>query len=81
VSASLQHHGHGGLSQKANPRGFDSDILLLGYVIYQFFDDSAEAVHGILNAIFVHVFVTGHYIVAFIFAGLVAASVSTAYYR
>ncbi|GAA5968830.1 hypothetical protein JCM8115_006467 [Rhodotorula mucilaginosa] len=65
------------------------DILLLGYVIYQFFDDSAEAVHGIgwrfaiigiLNAIFVHVFVTGHYIVAFIFAGLVAASVSTAYY-
>ena len=30
---------------------------------------------------FVHVFVTGHYIVAFIFAGLVAASVSTAYYR
>ena len=90
MSASLQHHGHGGLSQKSNPRGFDRDILLLGDVIYQFFDDSAEAVHGIgwrfaiigiLNAIFVHVFVTGHYIVAFIFAGLVAASVSTAYYR
>ncbi|GAA6003411.1 uncharacterized protein JCM10292_001574 [Rhodotorula paludigena] len=65
------------------------DVLLLGYVIYQFFDGSHEVVHGvgwrfplvgILNAIFVHVFVTRHYIVAFIFAILVASTVSTIYY-
>ena len=89
MSASGQRRGWKVVLTLTSP-GLDSDILLLGYVIYQFFDDSAEAVHGIgwrfaiigvLNAIFVHVFVTGHYIVAFIFAGLVAASVSTAYYR
>merc|ERR1719487_1822575 len=66
------------------------DILLLGYVVYQFFDSSAGAIHGVgwrfpiigvLNAIFVHVYVTEHYIVGFIFACLVAAAVSTAYYN
>ncbi|KAM0749644.1 hypothetical protein T439DRAFT_326525 [Meredithblackwellia eburnea MCA 4105] len=65
------------------------DLLLLGYVIYQFFDISHHATHGVgwrfalvavLNAIFLHVFVTGHYIVAFIFALLVASTVSTVYY-
>ncbi|POY71653.1 hypothetical protein BMF94_5348 [Rhodotorula taiwanensis] len=65
------------------------DILLLGFVIYQFFDASNEGVRlvgwrfaivGVLNAIFVHVFVSNHLIVAFIFACLVAASVSTVYY-
>jgi len=38
------------------------------------------ALVGILNAIFVHVWVTRHYIVAFIFALLLASSISTAYY-
>lgn len=97
----------------------NSDFLLLGYVIYQFLDNSHDAVHGVgwrfalvgvLNAIFVrflppslstapplnavvrpsrshvplylqiHVFVTRHFIVAFIFALLLASSVSTIYY-
>ncbi|BGP42051.1 hypothetical protein JCM10449v2_006053 [Rhodotorula kratochvilovae] len=65
------------------------NALLLGFVIYQFFAPSHDVVHGIgwrfplvgiLNAIFVHVFVTRHYIVAFIFAILLASSVSTVYY-
>ncbi|GAA5878512.1 hypothetical protein JCM8547_008436 [Rhodosporidiobolus lusitaniae] len=65
------------------------DLLLLGYVIYQFLDNSHDTIHGvgwrfalvgILNAIFVHVFVTRHFIVAFIFALLLASSVSTIYY-
>ncbi|KAI5478307.1 methionyl-tRNA synthetase [Pseudohyphozyma bogoriensis] len=65
------------------------DLLLLGYVIYQFFDASHDSIHGvgwrfalvaILNSIFLHVFVTGHYIVAFIFAILVASTVSNVYY-
>ncbi|GAA5969599.1 hypothetical protein JCM11641_008172 [Rhodosporidiobolus odoratus] len=65
------------------------DFLLLGYVIYQFFDHSRDIVDGvgwlfplvgILNAIFIHLFVTRHFIVAFIFAILTASSVSTVYY-
>ncbi|GAA6043856.1 hypothetical protein JCM8097_001190 [Rhodosporidiobolus ruineniae] len=65
------------------------DFLLLGYVIYQFVDGSHDTVHGVgwrfplvgvLNSIFIHVFVSGHYIVAFIFALLLASSVSTIYY-
>jgi len=65
------------------------DLLLLGYVIFQFFDSSKDVVHGvgwrfpllgILNAIFLHVFVTRHYIVAFIFSIFVASTVSTIYY-
>ncbi|CEQ40667.1 SPOSA6832_02313, partial [Sporobolomyces salmonicolor] len=102
------------------------DILLAGFVIWQFFDASHDAIHGVgyrfalvgvLNSIFVsphalcllsgvsdrngsfpqassirrsslilyrdpqiHVFVTRHFIVAFIFALLVASSVSTVYY-
>ncbi|GAA6025495.1 hypothetical protein JCM11491_002839 [Sporobolomyces phaffii] len=65
------------------------DFLLLGYVIYQFFDKSHDSVHGvgyrfalvgILNAIFLHVFVTRHFIVAFMFAILLASTVSTVYY-
>jgi hypothetical protein len=66
------------------------DILLLGYVLYQFVDSSHDAVHGIgwsfallgvLNAIFLHVWRAQHYIVSFIFALLVAAVVSGSYYR
>ncbi|TNY22930.1 hypothetical protein DMC30DRAFT_348099, partial [Rhodotorula diobovata] len=65
------------------------NALLLGFVVYQFFAPSREVVDGIgwrfalvgiLNAIFVHVWVTRHYIVAFIFALLLASSISTAYY-
>ncbi|GAA5868629.1 hypothetical protein JCM1840_005517 [Sporobolomyces johnsonii] len=65
------------------------DILLAGFVIWQFFDASHDAIHGVgyrfalvgvLNSIFIHVFVTRHFIVAFIFALLVASSVSTVYY-
>ncbi|ORY54602.1 hypothetical protein BCR35DRAFT_284608 [Leucosporidium creatinivorum] len=65
------------------------DLLLLGYIIYQFVDSSHDAVHGVgwrlalvgvLNAIYLHVFVTGHYLVAFIFALLVASTVSTVYW-
>ncbi|GAA5993108.1 hypothetical protein JCM10908_003109, partial [Rhodotorula pacifica] len=85
IYSSFKPHGYG-RDTYFTPSG---DILLLGFVIYQIFDSSAEAIHGIgwrfaiigvLNAIFVHVFVTEHYIVAFIFAALVAAAVSTAYY-
>lgn len=66
-----------------------SDLLLLGYVFYQFFDKSHDSIHGIgyrfaligvLNSIFVHTFVSKHFIVAFIFALLVASTVSTVYY-
>ncbi|KAL8279941.1 hypothetical protein RQP46_007791 [Phenoliferia psychrophenolica] len=66
-----------------------TDLLLLGYVVYQFFDESHDATHGVgwrfailsvLNAIFLHVFVTGHYIVAFVFSLFVASTVSTIYY-
>ncbi|GAA5912752.1 hypothetical protein JCM6882_005779 [Rhodosporidiobolus microsporus] len=65
------------------------DLLLLGYVIYQFVDDSHDSIHGVgwrfpliavLNAIYVHVYVTRHFIVAFIFSLLLASSVSTVYY-
>jgi len=65
------------------------DLLLLGFVIYQFFDESKDVVHGVgwrfallgvLNSIFLHVFVTRHYLVAFIFALFVSSTVSTIYY-
>ncbi|KDE09494.1 hypothetical protein MVLG_00394 [Microbotryum lychnidis-dioicae p1A1 Lamole] len=87
--------GHGGKETYFTPSSYVFytwsiiDVLLLGYVIYQFFDSSADAVNGIgwrfaivaiLNAIFTHVYVTHHYIVAFIFSLFVASSVSTIYY-
>jgi len=94
--SSLNPNGHhGGKITYFTPAPFTFyvwtiiDLLLLGYVIYQFFDESHDAIHGvgwrfaivaILNAIFLHTFVTGHYIVAFIFACLVASSISTVYY-
>ncbi|KAI5476861.1 putative membrane permease [Pseudohyphozyma bogoriensis] len=64
-------------------------LLLLGFVIYQFFDSAQPAVLGIgwrfallgvLNAVFVHLWVQGLYLIAFIFSILVAASVSAIYY-
>ncbi|GAA5935068.1 hypothetical protein JCM3775_004691 [Rhodotorula graminis] len=65
------------------------NFLLLCYVGYQFFDNSRTAVDAIgwrftliavVNAIYVHVWVTRHYIVAFIFSLLLASVISTAYY-
>lgn len=65
------------------------NFLLLCYVGYQFFDNSRTAVDAIgwrfaliavTNAIYVHVWVTRHYIVAFIFSLLLASVISTAYY-
>ncbi|GAA5837461.1 hypothetical protein JCM11251_002113 [Rhodosporidiobolus azoricus] len=88
---SFQPH-HAGRETYFTPASYvfyTCDVLLLGYVIYQFVDSSHDSIHGVgwrfplvavLNAIFVHVYVTGHYIVAFIFAILLASSVSTIYY-
>jgi len=66
------------------------DILLLGLVIYQFFPGGSELVVdligwrfiiiGVLNAIFVHLYITSHYIPAFIFALLTALAISHVYY-
>lgn len=65
------------------------DLLLLGYIIFQFFDSSKDAVNtigyrfvllGVLNSIYLHVVATGHHIVGFIFALLVAGAVSSVYY-
>jgi hypothetical protein len=65
-------------------------ILLLGYVIYQFFPQGKKTiVDGVswrfpllllLNAIYVNVWSRGHYIVAFIFALLVSSAVSHVYF-
>ncbi|GAA5992940.1 hypothetical protein JCM5350_007812 [Sporobolomyces pararoseus] len=65
------------------------DLLLLGYVVYQFFDKSHDSIHaigyrfalvGVLNSILIHTFVSRHFFVAFIFAILLASTVSTVYY-
>lgn len=65
------------------------NLLLAGYVVYQFFDHSHDAIHGVgwrfaaiglLNSVFLHLFVRAHYVVAFVFAFLVFSSVSTVYY-
>lgn len=94
--SSMSPHGHGtwGKETYITPSAFVwyvwtvIDLLLCGFVIYQFFDQSHDTVHavgwrfalvGVLNAIFLHTFVTAHYIVAFIFALLTASVVSTVY--
>lgn len=52
-------------------RGVTGSSCLTRSVVYQFFDSSAGAIHGVgwrfpiigvLNAIFVHVYVTEHYV-------------------
>ncbi|KAF9508052.1 hypothetical protein BS47DRAFT_1373743 [Hydnum rufescens UP504] len=65
-------------------------LLLLGYVIYQFYPAAkATIIDGIswrfplllvLNAIYVNSWASGHYVLAFIFALLVSASVSHIYW-
>lgn len=58
-------------------------------LLVQFFDDALDSVNGIgwrfaliavINAVFTHVWASGHFLVAFIFSILVASSVSTVYY-
>ncbi|KAF8310634.1 hypothetical protein DL93DRAFT_2061926 [Clavulina sp. PMI_390] len=65
-------------------------LLLLGYIIYQFTANGKKTIIDgiswrfplllVLNAIYVNVWVNGHYVVAFIFALLVSSAVSHIYY-
>ena len=64
-------------------------MLLIGYGVYQFFDNSGDAIHGVgwrfallavLNSIFIHTYVTRHFIVAFIFSLFGLSVVSSIYY-
>ncbi|EJD54287.1 hypothetical protein AURDEDRAFT_109989 [Auricularia subglabra TFB-10046 SS5] len=65
-------------------------LLLLGFVIYQFFPDGKRVVVDgigwrfplltVLNAVYINVWNRGHYIVAFVFAILVSLAVSHVYY-
>ncbi|KJA27702.1 hypothetical protein HYPSUDRAFT_34828 [Hypholoma sublateritium FD-334 SS-4] len=65
-------------------------VLLLGTVIYQFFPNGKKVIIdgiswrfpllGILNAIYVNLWATHHYIVAFVFALLVSSAVTHIYY-
>jgi hypothetical protein len=65
-------------------------LLLLGTVIYQFFDGGKSVIVdgvswrlpllGVLNAIYVHLLVSHHYIVAFIFSLFVSSTVTHIYY-
>jgi uncharacterized membrane protein len=66
-------------------------LLLLGTVIYQFTSAHAKAVIidgiswrfavlGILNAVYVHLWATHHYVIAFVFSLFVASAVSHIYY-
>lgn len=65
------------------------NLLLIGFAVYQFFDNSGDAVHGVgwrfallavLNSIFIHTYITRHFIVAFIFSLLGLSVVSSIYY-
>ncbi|KAM0751004.1 hypothetical protein T439DRAFT_300958 [Meredithblackwellia eburnea MCA 4105] len=90
---SIGGHRHGP-STPVTPSGYVFeiwsliDLLLLGFVIYQFFDGSADvislgwrfAILGILNSVFVHVYSHGQYLPAFILSLFVASAVSTIYY-
>lgn len=65
-------------------------LLLLGYIIYQFFPQGKKTIIDgvswrfplllVLNAIYVNVWSHGHYVVAFIFALLVSSAVSHIYW-
>jgi len=65
-------------------------LLLLGTVIYQFFEQGKKVVIDginwrfpllvILNSVYINVWIRGHYVVAFIFALLVSSAVSHIYY-
>ncbi|KAM0790758.1 hypothetical protein ACM66B_004609 [Microbotryomycetes sp. NB124-2] len=93
--SAMSPSGHGGKETYITPAPYVFqtwtliDLLLLGYVVYQFFDSSHDAIHavgwrfalvGVLNAIFLHTYVTHHLIVAFIFSLFTASTVSTVYY-
>jgi hypothetical protein len=65
------------------------DLLLLGYNVFQFWDESTDIVNGvgwnfagiaILNTVFLNLYATHHYIAAFIFSVAVATHVSYVYY-
>jgi hypothetical protein len=65
------------------------DLLLAGYVVFQFFDQSSDIVNGIgyrfalvavFNTVFLNLYATQHYIAGFIFAVLLSSSVSHVYY-
>ncbi|KAL8292540.1 hypothetical protein RQP46_001152 [Phenoliferia psychrophenolica] len=65
------------------------DLLLIDFVVYQWFDGSRDTVYGIgwrfailgiLNSVFVHLWAQHLYLVAFFFSLLVASAVSTIYY-
>jgi len=66
------------------------NLGLLGFVIIQFFDAGYElaveyigwrfAIVGLLNAIYVHLYATNHYIIAFIVVIFLASSVSHVYW-
>ncbi|KEI42432.1 uncharacterized protein L969DRAFT_84289 [Mixia osmundae IAM 14324] len=68
-----------------------TNLLLLGFIIYQFFEAAHEPVIegvgwrfviiGLLNAIFVHFEATGHHIVALVFIALTTASVSHVFFE
>jgi hypothetical protein len=65
-------------------------LLLLGYIIYQFFPAGKKAIIDgvswrfplllVLNAIYINVWVLEHYVVAFIFALFVSSAVSHIYW-
>jgi len=65
-------------------------LLLLGTIVYQFFDNGKKTIIDgvswrfplliVLNAVYMNVWARGHYIVAFIFALLVSSTVSHIYY-
>lgn len=65
-------------------------LLLLGYVIYQFFPEGKRTIIdgiswrfpllAVLTSIYVNVWARQHYVVAFIFALLVSSTVSHIYY-
>jgi len=67
------------------------DLLLLGTVIFQFFDAGYEpviegvgwrfAIIGILNGVWSTLFHRGHYVVGFVFTLLLALAVSTVYWE
>lgn len=65
-------------------------LLLLGTIVYQFTSHGKEViidgigwrfpVLGVLNAIYVHLWATNHFVVAFVFALLVSTTVTHIYY-
>ena len=65
-------------------------FLLLGYIIYQFFDSGKEVIIdgigwrfpilAVFNAFYVGVWARGHYVIAFLLALCVSSSVSHIYY-